>query len=371
MDKLNPLSRVTPQPGSLHSIIILLLTICLLSISCSKDNLDEIEPLSELSEIIDSTLNASIQENDPGIVIAVVYNGMPTLKKGYGMANIENDIPADPDTPYYICSISKSFTAVATLICQEQGLLNVNDKINEYFPEFPEEWSQITIHQLLVHRSGIPDWINDLLYYPDGIINEEAIQHVLDNSALNFEPGTEWKYCNTGYTILAELIQKVSGKAFETFVKENIFDPLNMTSTLFYSEDSPEILDRAIGYAADGSISDYTLRTVGSTGVITSVNDMLLWDKALYSEQIISQELLDLAWTEHTEAAIADYYGYGFSLGNINGHKAVFHTGGFRAFRCMFIQVHEMEYAFMVFSNGTYSKLLFELSEIVSDYYFP
>lgn len=370
MSKPDILQLMMDHERNLYSRFILLISLCLFSLSCSKDDFGETLPLTELSEIIDSTMNAAIQPNDPGIVIAVAFNGVVTHKKGYGMANIENDIPADPDTPYYICSISKSFTAIATLICQEQGLLNVGDKINEYFPEFPEEWSQITIHQLLVHRSGIPDWINDLLYYPDGITNEEAIQHVLENSSLNFEPGTEWKYCNTGYTILAELIQKVSGKAFEDFVKENIFDPLNMNNTTYWSENSPEITHRAIGYSADGSISDYTLKTVGSTGVITSINDMLKWDKALYSNEILSRELLGIAWTEHTEAAISDHYGYGFSLGNINGHKAIFHTGGFRAFRCIFIQVHEMGYTFVVFSNGTYSNLLFDLQEIASDYYF-
>lgn len=360
-----------------YGIIILASVFSLVVYSCSKE--DPISPgnedpapskLVELTAIIDSIINHNVTTNDPSIAIAVTYNGILKHSKAYGKANLEQNLNADANTPYFLCSISKTFTSILTLICQERGLLNVEDKIGDYFPSFPEEWSEITIHHLLTHQSGIPDFINDLNYIPEGISNEEAIDYVLENSTLNFEPGSGWKYCNTGYTILAQLVQKVSGKKFETFAKENIFDPLGMANTSYYGEDAPNISNRAIGYESDGSISDYTLRTVGSTGVISTLNDMLKWDKALYGEEILSKELLELAWFEHTEAAISDHYGYGFSLGTVSGHKVVFHTGGFGGFRNLFIQVHDEEYSLILLSNGSYNKLIFDIKDRVLDFYF-
>jgi len=264
------------------------------------------------------------------------------LRKGYGMANYELDVPNTPDTVFRIGSTTKMFTAFSVLQLEEKGKLSVNDPVAKYVPELPAAWSAITIHQLLCHKSGIPDFISAKAYdnFADPQHIENAIKEYADKPLVN-EPGAAFRYSNSGYILLGRIIEKVSGKSYEDYITENILKPAGMTHTsMDHTRDL--VPHRASGYRWDGeevvnapnSAPDYPW---AGGGLRSTVDDLYRLDRAMKAG-LFSKAITDKAWTGYghwTAPPPFPYeadYGYGQMVATNFGHKSVGHGGWVNGF---------------------------------------
>lgn len=244
--------------------------------------------------------------SSPGLSAAVLVGGKLIHLAGYGKANVEQGTPATADTVYELASITKSFTATAVMLLARDGRLRLDDPISAYLPEAPASWSGVTIRHLLGHTSGIPDYFKldafglseNFAWRLDYDLNE--ILGAAGSAPLEFEPGSDTAYSNTGYTLLGMVIERVSGEAYEQFVFERIFQPLGMTSTRRNSR-TDIIPGRAAGYVRDDGVllnTPYTSMTwaYAEGGIVSTARDMARWDVALASGSLLGRATLDQMW---------------------------------------------------------------------------
>jgi CubicO group peptidase (beta-lactamase class C family) len=223
-------------------------------------------------------------EETPGAAIAVSREGKVVYSKGYGEANLEYAIPNSPTTVFHIASVSKQFTAFAVTMLADQGKLSLNDDIRKHVPEVPDFGETITLKHLIHHTSGLRDQWNLLALagwrLDDVITREQVLRLVSHQKELNFKPGEEFLYCNTGYTLLAETVSRVTGQSFAEWTRDNIFNPLGMDNTLFYDDHEKIVRNRAYSYR--GSSGGYkksvlSYANVGATSLFTTVEDLTKW----------------------------------------------------------------------------------------------
>lgn len=264
------------------------------------------------------------------------------VNKGYGMANYEHDVPNMPYTKFRIGSVTKQFTAMAIMMLQERGLLNLDDTLDQYVPDFMNG-DKITIHHLLTHTSGIETIDKFPSFMGSGMLPwlpENSIE-LIKAEALEFEPGSEFRYSNSGYILLGHIIEKVSGESYPEFVGENIFDVLGMKNS-DYDHYDPVLKHRAAGYdlTDNGLINGKYLvinNHYAAGALYSTVEDLYIWDRALYTEKLVSKRSVEKMSSAYYEASFKDItanYGYGFFVDELFGHRHVFHTGtniGFRA----------------------------------------
>ncbi len=226
----------------------------------------------------------------PGCALAVIENGKTIYERGYGSANLECNIPITPESVFYVGSCSKQFTAMSIALLAHQGKLSLDDDIRKYVPEMPDYGSPITVRQLIHHTSGLRDYLSLLgiagldfgsYHKPD------VLELIARQKELNFKPGDQYLYSNSGYFLLAVIVERVSGKSFREFTQENIFKPLGMTHTHFHDDYTMLIKNRASGYfpADQGAFRNFisTFDCVGSGGLFTSVEDLYFWDQNFYA----------------------------------------------------------------------------------------
>ena len=224
--------------------------------------------------------------------ILIARDGKVLFSQGYGMANLEHDVPNTPQTKFRLGSITKQFTAMAIMILQERGKLNVQDKVKKYLPDAPKAWDEITIHHLLTHTSGIPNYTafpEFLKTLPVRVTLKELIAKFKDKP-LDFKPGEKFRYSNSGYVVLGQIIETASGQNYPTFMKEAIFDPLEMNDT-GYDNATAIIKHRASGYTRRLGIvltnCDYVDMSIphAAGALYSTVEDLLKWDQALSARQ--------------------------------------------------------------------------------------
>ncbi|MEZ4954953.1 MAG: serine hydrolase domain-containing protein [Saprospiraceae bacterium] len=257
---------------------------------------------------LDTFINNKLQSlHIPGLSLAVVEEGKIIYTKGYGLANLENQTPARPETNFLIASVTKSFTATAIMMLWEEGKFSLEDSIGQYLEDLPAHWNPLTIRQLLNHTSGVPYNIEPkppCQFEFD--CNHYTLKNYLQEVAclpLNFPPGTEWRYSGTaGYTLLGMLIEKLSGKTYWEFLDVRIFSPLGMNETgpIDYTK---LITNRASGYNFENGefLNSEQLDPVGefaSGGLMSTVLDLAKWDAALYTEKLLKRSTLELMWDE-------------------------------------------------------------------------
>ena len=279
--------------------------------------------------------------------VLIAKDGKILLRKGYGMANYELNVPNTPDMVFRIGSITKLFTAFSILQLEERGLLSVNDPVVKYIPELPEAWNAVTIHQLLCHKSGIPDFINAKAYtdFNDSLHVENALKEYADKPLLS-KPGETLRYSNSGYILLGRIVEKVSGKTYEDYLEANIFRPAGMTHTAF-DHAANVVPERASGYRWDGetvvnaAYGDPAFPA--SAGALRStLDDMYQFDRALKSGKLFSQAITTKAWTAYAHWTapppfdIDAEYGYGWMIGQEFGHRYVGHGGWVNGFVSQF-----------------------------------
>lgn len=289
---------------------------------------------------IDSIFKVTYGPNGPGGVLLVAQNGMPVFKKAYGMAGVELGVPMNTDHRLAIGSMSKQFCAVSILMLQDEGKLNIKDDVRKYFPTYDTHGRTITIENMLSHTSGLPSYTE--MYGFDTLAKHAVpisrLVSFFEKGNLVYEPGTNWSYSNSGYVLSALIVEKLSGMTFNEFLQKRIFDPLNMTET---SVGSPFTIPNRTGEYAPTPRGNVNMDTqydwywaYGAGQIVSTVNDMLKWDEALYSGKIVKPSTLELA---HKSFILANgqpaNYGLGWAVGDLNGKKVIQHGGAIGGFR--------------------------------------
>ncbi len=311
--------------------------------------------------------------------VLLAKDGKILLRKGYGMANYELGVPNTPETVFRIGSITKTFTALSILQLEEKGLLKVTDPVSKYVPEIPPAWNEITIHLLLCHKSGIPDFTKAKAYEDlnDPQHVEKALKEYADKPLLN-KPGEVLRYSNSGYILLGRIIEKVSGKSYENYLQENILRPAGMTHTAV--DHTYEVVPhRANGYRWDGetiinppnSDPEYGM----AAGALRStVDDLYRFDRVLKEGKLISPAVTAKAWTAYGHFVappplpIESDYGYGWMIGQDFGHRYVGHGGWVNGFVSHFTRYPDDDAVLIVLFNfeaSSYITLGKDLSAIL------
>ena len=277
------------------------------------------------------------KQHIPGLSLAVVRDGKIEKAQGYGLANVELAVPATADTVYQSGSLGKQFTATALMQLVEAGKLGLDDKISQHLPATPESWKDITVRHLLTHTAGIKNFgPKNLDFRKD--YTEDQLLKLAASFPLEFEPGTRWKYSNTGYVVLGILIGKVAGQFYGDYLKEHVFKPLDMETARIINE-ADIIPHRAAGYRrVRGQLKNQeyvspTLNTTADGSLYLTVRDLAKWDAALYSDKILKTPSLEQMWTPvKLKDGKNRPYGFGWALNRANGHKVIEHGGAWQGF---------------------------------------
>lgn len=296
----------------------------------------------------------------PGCAVGIVRNDSLIFAKGYGMANLEYDIPNTPATIFHIASISKQFTAFSLVLLARQGRLKLDDDIHKYLPWFPDLKEKITIRHLLTHTSGIRDQWQLLAISGtrlDDVITQDHIIRILSRQkGLNFKPGDQFNYCNSGYTLASEIVHAITKQTLREFTDSAIFKPLGMTSTHFHDDAGEIVKGRSYSYGKTdrghyvNSILSYS--NTGATSLFTSINDFSKWIMNFYDHKVGDQKDFDLL-TQKSRLNNGNEIDYALGIGNVNekGHKGFSHDGADAGYRTAMVVFPDMKMGFIVFSN--------------------
>lgn len=297
----------------------------------------------------------------PGCALGVYRDSKVVYSKGYGLANLEENVPITPQSVFDIGSTSKQFTAASILLLEKQGKLSINDDVRKYIPELPDYGQKVTILHLLNHTSGLRDYLTlmDLAgINTDGVTtDEDALQIIFRQKALNFAPGSDWLYSNTGFFLLSVIIKRVSGKSLREFTAENIFTPLGMTHTQYRDDHTSLIADRALAYDAMEKGPGYRLdvsyfEQTGDGAVHTSVEDLLKWDENFYSGQIGGKEFLtEIQEQGKLNSGKVLNYAKGLFIQDYRGLHTVSHGGSWGGYRAELLRFPEQRFSVACLCN--------------------
>jgi CubicO group peptidase (beta-lactamase class C family) len=316
----------------------------------------------DLSTQVDKLFSEWDKPDSPGCSVGIIRDGQLIYERGYGMANLEHAIKNTPTTVFDIGSVSKQFTALAILLLQKEGKLSINDDIRKWFPEMKDYGTPITIRHLIHHTSGIRDYLTLMALkalqpkndYPD----EEILSLIVAQKELNFEPGTEHLYSNSGYFLLSQIVKRASGKTLREYTSQNIFEPLGMKNTHFHDDNTMIVKDRATGYSPNENgifvINMSMLEIVGDGSLMTTVEDLLLWDQNFYRNKLGGggQELIDQMFTT---GILNDgkklNYSFGLMHDAYRGLKIIYHSGAWVGYRSVFVQFPEQKFTVIILAN--------------------
>ncbi|MCP4048849.1 MAG: beta-lactamase family protein [Gammaproteobacteria bacterium] len=296
----------------------------------------------------------------PGLAVAVIQNGESTYKRGFGSANIENGTVITPETVFYLASVGKQFTTMAIALLQQDGKLDVDDDIRKYIPEIPVYGSTITIRHLIHHTSGIRDYLGlmRIAGLPLGTYHDDqdVVDLIARQKALNFEPGKQYLYSNSGYFLLAVIVERASGKSLRGFAAERIFGPLGMTDSHFHDDYTHPIPGRAMSYypGDDGELDVFlsTFDRVGSGGVYSNISDLLKWDRNFYDQKVGGKQVHD--WMLQ-QGALDDGtqlgYAWGLTIGEYRGLRTVQHGGALGGYRTALLRFPDQQFSVIILAN--------------------
>ena len=327
-----------------------IIVICLLSFASLN--------AQSIETTIDELLAERYPTGQPGATALVAKNGSVIYRKAFGTANLELDVPMKPEHVFEIGSITKQFTSVSILMLMEQGKLSLEDEITTYLPDYPTHGKKISIHSLLNHTSGIKSYtaMQSFRELARTDMSPTELIDVFKNEPMDFDPGEEYRYNNSAYIILGHIIEVVSGKTYGDFVEQQIFQKLGMKNS-HYGSMSKIIKNRASGYQPtdDGfRNADYLSLTLpyAAGSIMSCVDDMLLWEQALHKNTLISEKSKQLAFTNGAlNNGDPIYYGYGFSVDEINGTPTIEHGGGIFGYETYGVYVPSEDLYIIVLTN--------------------
>lgn len=307
--------------------------------------------------------------------VFVAKDGEVLLNKGYGFADFEQNTNNISQTKFAIGSITKQFTAMAIMQLNEKGLLNVEDKISKYFPDFPNGDS-ITIHNLLTHTSGLTNYTNLIEFLNIDFNNKDPMKTIelIKNLPLEFEPGKEFSYSNTNYVLLGMIVEKITDMSLEEYLQKNIFTPLNMSNTGSYYIENNQFPDATpyTGFLEVYPVDDELVLTqaYGAGNIYSTVEDLYRWDRALSTEQLVKKETLDKIFTEYITMPGAGSYGYGWMIADTDMERQIFHGGNTMGFTANIARYPEKDLVVVILTNSAYydtTSLTNALTSIVLD----
>jgi CubicO group peptidase (beta-lactamase class C family) len=311
---------------------------------------------TSLEAAVDAVVKAEMERQKiPGVSIAVVNDGKPTLVKGYGIANVEHAVPVKSETIFQSGSVGKQFTSMAVMMLVEEGKLSLDDKLVKHMPDIPAEWSGITIRHLLTHTAGLGDYPRD--FDPTRDASETEIFKQLSAAKPIAAPGEKWAYSNVGYVTLGVLIRKISGKFYGDFLQERVFKPLGMTTARIISEQDI-VPNRAAGYMlVNGQLKNQmwvapTLNTTADGALYLTAHDMVKWEAALTAGKLLSKASYDEMWTPvKLNNGTTHPYGFGWMFGSVNGNRIIEHGGAWQGFKTQITRFPDKKLAIIVFAN--------------------
>jgi CubicO group peptidase (beta-lactamase class C family) len=332
----------------------------------------------KMEAAVDEVFEDLARPGSPGCALGVYRDGQIIYAKGYGLANAEQNVAITPKSVFDIGSTSKQFTAASILLLEKQGKLSVNDDVRKYLPELPNYGKKITLLQLLNHTSGLRDYLT--LMELAGIntdsvtTDEDALAMIVRQRGLNFTPGSEWLYSNTGFFLLSVIVKRVSGKTLREFAAENIFTPLGMTHTQFRDDHTSLIADRAMAYDADEKKEGYTLNVsyfeqTGDGAVHTSVEDLLKWDQNFYTGTVGGKIFL-AELQEHgklNSGKVLDY-AKGLFVAEYRGLHTVRHAGAWGGYRAELLRFPDQHFSVACLCNISNAKPSRRANEVADVY---
>ena len=326
----------------------------------------------ELDPAFADSLFAAYDGNVPGAAVLVLRNGRPVVARAYGLADLENGVPVEPATNFRLASITKQFTATAILRLVESGRLSLDASLTELFDDFPAYGAAITVRHLLTHTSGLRDY-DDGSMIPDTttvpVLDADVLAMMASVDSTLFPPGSAYRYSNSGYAVLAQIVERVSGERFEDYLRTHLFEPAGMDSTVAFVNGRNTVPKRAFGYAETDSgfvFRDQSLTSavLGDGGIYSSVVDLAAWDAALTKGVLVDPVIWRLAWTPQVTipAAGADAddvapqtteasYGFGWRLDTFGGHRRMHHTGSTSGFRNVIQRYPEAGVTIIILTN--------------------
>jgi len=290
----------------------------------------------------------------PGASALVLRNGKALVRKAYGLSNLEEHVAATPATNYRLASVTKQFTAASILLLAEDKRLSIDDPIRKWLPSLPDTDDGITIRQLLTHTGGLIDYEDIMPADLSVALRDVDVLHLLEKERrVYFAPGTDYRYSNGGYSMLALIVEKASGKSFQAFLHERIFEPLGMHDTLAYVVEGPPVPNRAYGYTRmngkwESTDQSLTSAVLGDGGIYSSIDDLAKWDAALYDKRLLSDASRRLAftpWTKTDDPAIK--YGFGW---RITG-PTLWHSGESVGFRNVIVRYPQQHLTVIILTN--------------------
>lgn len=316
---------------------------------------------SRASRTVDDLFSRFTRDSSPGLAIAVVKDGRTVFTRGYGLADLEHRVPITPSTVFDVASVSKQFTGLAIAMLVEEGKVKLDDDVRHYIPAFPDVGHTITINHLLHHTSGLRDWPGTLAvagWRFDDVISFDQIQRMaMHQHSLNFVPGAEYTYSNTGYNMLAEVVERVSGQSFRAWTQQHLFAPLGMTRSVFRDDHMMVIRDRAFGYSpaprGQWAATTNNLTALGSSSLMSTVEDLARWVINFDSARVGGKAAMAMT---RTRGVLNDGstipYAFGISHGDYRGQPTVSHSGSWASFATYVVHFPSQHAGVVILANS-------------------
>lgn len=316
--------------------------------------------MASVTDRIDALFAEWDKPDSPGAALGIIHDGDLVYTRGYGMADLEHGVPIAPKSVFYIASVSKQFTAASIVLLALRGRISLDDDIRTYVPEIPRYEHSITVRHLIHHTSGLRDYL-DLMALAGSDFTEcfdiqDAVEILSRQEGVNFAPGEQYLYCNSGYVLLAEIVKRVTGTSLREFAETSIFRPLGMHHTLFDDDITRGVANRVISYRPgdNGDLQAWpkNFNAVGSGGLLTTVEDLYLWDQGIYEGTLGGQAFVDRMLTPGTLNNGEELtYACGLVLGEYKGLKTVGHSGGMLGFRTEMMRFPEQRFTVICLCN--------------------
>jgi CubicO group peptidase (beta-lactamase class C family) len=365
------------EPILLTSFLGIILLACATDKKVFNKDVDHATiPSNGQEKQIDSLFSSFTKNGSPGVAVLIMRNDSVLLLKNYGLANLEYGVAIDSSSTFHIASVSKQFTAFAIALLAERGKLSLTDNINRYLDSFPQYQVPITIQNLISHTSGLREQL-DLMalagYRSEDLISSERIMRLIRNQkSLNFEPGTEFQYSNTNYTLLAKIVEKITHESFSSWTRKNIFTPLQMHNTFFYDDLERIVKNRSYSYQYfQDSFRKSTLNyeITGSTGLFTCTTDLINWIENFDKPVVGNQEtLLLMNKTGELKDGHKISYAFGQDTKKYRGLSLIYHPGADAGYRAYIGRFPSEKFVVTILSNLA-STNAEELSMRIADIY--
>ena len=347
------ISRARSLKAAVTMKAVAIFVLALSMVSCASYSLK-----SPTVEMIDAVFADYHKPGSPGASVAVINNGKIVFSKAYGFADVENGVPTQTNSNFRLASVTKQFTATAVLMLADRGKLSLDSRLTDVLPGAPTYTRDVKIRHLLTHTAGLVDY-EDLI--PDSqtvqVLDRDVLTLLKNIDSVYFPPGAKYRYSNSGYALLALVVEAVSGQPFAKFLKQNIFIPLGMNHTVAYEKGISTVDNRAYGHSktetgylqTDQSVTSAVL---GDGGIYSSAEELYLWDQELYDNRLISAALRQQSFTP---AILNDgtktTYGFGWNVEPSHGVFSVSHTGSTRGFRNAILRLPDRRLTIIILTN--------------------